>query len=1058
MYGILEQAGANFVNGFRAIRAPQRNPADPVMAAYPPLRNYGCFTLPGAANPWAQSCAEKVLMIALQLRWHDEHGHKPVAQQPPQPAALETRAVNGLTPMEMTRRLQRLSLRDMPVYWYHVVNNRFELYAGKPRKDNYAIVFVPADPPALPNAHWTFATVLHVEMPEADLVREMVVYSQYPMINDPIRRRVFWRAAVTAENKREYETMRALGLACDCVWQLRCHHEENFVALCPNGADRVTLDGEEHVVGTKFGQLAGSVVPAYRVTRTEQGGMKVVTPAGTEIRRKYTCTNGVVKATTWLAKLLGAAQTDSFAKMIEFGTVVVMPYRVRIQEFEDEFEIDQITDETPMNILKRGALEVFKGRTQSVVPLEIELPNMAWGTDADLNIQLPRKAELMARLAARKEGSLNADNILDTLRRISAEEGWKVSFDNEELQVWLKRTVTEVGQQMALEGLDNRTCWNCLECVKTHWHMCKRCKRKSRELPPEPLCLWDTLVTHVGFRPLWSKEFVPPVSALKADVEIRYVKTKKLVYQHTGDMNDVHKVFAHFRKQVQPITCRGYLRGPMFLNQEPTCFPRGTGTAGIAFLIRLGTARLHAASLAFYRQMYEWLIQHTDHVYPIEPESWEYFIEHFSGDKKQKMLEARQEDVEGWAPQVRRGEMAVKMSGFTKAEKSYNFEYTSDGYLSGKKTEKPRFICSPNPVVLSEIGRWTHAQTKWLAKEFTWRSNMYYAGCSTPEELNQWLNRTLDEIPDPWSLVDDISAMDSNHSTESFTFHKWVRNKQFPKMSMRISAMYDGEQKLKIRVGQYTFEVEDVNASGVSDTSYKNSLLCLVIRAFAIVHALVDLMTLTQDQAAQWVNAVVRQCCMAASGDDGLVRLPEVINGVHIRKFSMARYQAAWAMAGFGIKVHLVPPTRWRMATFLAMRPVWAGQRYEWAPEPARRMRGMFWQIDNSQHPMAWGRGIATQVLQQARALPVLSDVCEWYLRNTRGPVSTNVEATNRYSPFYGSVMSGGKTERSIAEFCLDYRVTVDDLKVFQNVLDMTADVLVNIDCFVLHRIYAEES
>lgn len=270
--------------------------------------------------------------------------------------------------------------------------------------------------------------------------------------------------------------------------------------------------------------------------------------------------------------------------------------------------------------------------------------------------------------------------------------------------------------------------------------------------------------------------------------------------------------------------------------------------------------------------------------------------------------------------------------------------------------------------------------------------------------------------------------------------------------------MYDGEQKLKIRVGQYTFEVEDVNASGVSDTSYKNSLLCLVIRAFAIVHALVDLMTLTQDQAAQWVNAVVRQCCMAASGDDGLVRLPEVINGVHIRKFSMARYQAAWAMAGFGIKVHLVPPTRWRMATFLAMRPVWAGQRYEWAPEPARRMRGMFWQIDNSQHPMAWGRGIATQVLQQARALPVLSDVCEWYLRNTRGPVSTNVEATNRYSPFYGSVMSGGKTERSIAEFCLDYRVTVDDLKVFQNVLDMTADVLVNIDCFVLHRIYAEES
>ncbi len=161
-------------------------------------------------------------------------------------------------------------------------------------------------------------------------------------------------------------------------------------------------------------------------------------------------------------------------------------------------------------------------------------------------------------------------------------------------------------------------------------------------------------------------------------------------------------------------------------------------------------------------------------------------------------------------------------------------------------------------------------------------------------------------------------------------------------------------------------------------------------------------------------------------------------------------------MAGFSVKVALIPPNRWRMATYLAMRPVWGGKRYEWAPEPARRLKSMFWQIDNSMHPTAWARGVATQVYQQGQHCPVLSDICAWYLKVTSGPI---VEPERKdYSPFQGYITSGRQNKRAEQEFMLDYHLEPSDLAFFRSLLSQVHTPYVNITCQAVRRVMLEES
>lgn len=1020
-------------------------PRDAVAAAYPPLATYMFYAMTAVGGP-VLNCAQSALLLT-RTRIHLDERSKAItkkvpAQLIPQPSAPAeiAAAAGGFTVMQMIRFLAHNGMKKFPVYEYDRVSDTFTLLSGTKRDDQNAIVFLPQDNPLLPQAHWTYGGVEHIDHPAriAPPLFPVVVYTTF-YVSHPM---LYWRAKVVDANRQLFQQEKVAGRACDCIWDGVCQHEEAFLLANPL-AQRATIDGEVHVEGTMIGFVTGSTDPLYRITRMGETGIKQRFPNGSFVVKPGVKEGGSVSLADTLSNMWdGLFHTESAATLIDIGSHYLHPMKVQLKRFVDEEQIEKRDYE---NLARVALLKVFTTqRGNYISPIRVTYPPMEWATDADLSIRFPRRDELMARLAVKNE--LTKDNVLDVVRRMAAEEKWDVNFQRDEMQIWLSRVTTQVGMATILPP---GSCLNCTSREKTYRQMCKACKRRGRAHPPEPLPTSDNTVVYVGRRALWSHDFEIPRVELKDDVEIRH--RKKVLYPG----RTIEELIQRFARDVSERTQRGHSAGPIFLSQEPSCFPRGAGTACLAFLVRLGARRLHQASAAFYDRCYQYLAKLG--VDAIEPETSDQYLSHLRGDKRKKNEDAVMEIRDGWLP----AEARVPMTGFPKAEKSMVHKYDPAPCLMDKGPVKPRFICCPNPMMLVVTGRYTHAQTKWLAKKFTWRDNLYYAGCSSPDELNNWLNRTLELVPEPYSIVDDISAMDSNHSMESFEFHRRVRKLQYPHLSEYMEAAYSGEERLNIKVGMYVLIVNYVNASGVTDTSYKNSLICLIVRAFAVLHGFIDISQLPTGRVIQMLDEMMRNVVISASGDDGLTRVPDKVLGVSITRFDMDRYRQVWSWAGFDIKVSILPPNRWRMATFLAMRPVWAGERYEWAPEPARRLRGMFWQIDNEMHHVAWARGVASQVLLQSRHLPVLSDVCEWFLSVTKGPINVSKKIddhVNYHSPFYGYKTTGTMNERAISEFCVDYHVTREVYEEFKSMLAYVRTPYVNFNGHLFHRLFQEES
>lgn len=1049
---------------------------DRVMAQYPPLQHDYFFAINFAqANPGQMAnCAESALALAIVQVWEDNNRGKKIEERP-KIETLQTAAPGGLTVLQMVRRMQRLRMVHFPVFEYDEALNRFTLISGKVREDSLGVLFVPVSP-NMPVAHWTYGSIDYEEIvvvprPQSNYI----VYTSLPLKCDPNANfTVFWRAKVTESNQVEFNAMAALGHACDCLWDHVCLCEQRYAHVISNAPNpnfqalmRVTMEGETHVLGTQRAVVIRGR-DGYKVTKVTDTQVKVTTPDGVVIRKEGMAPNGAIRVKErfhnlrrWFRdRVVGG---NPYVRMQMTTDVVLGNYDVVLQLFDNVAQNEmwrwRFTDVVPtVRGIERMVMHKLLNDSElcSEIKVNVEVPELTWACVQDLSLKLPRKSELIARLAARPE--VTEDVAYDVLRRIANEERWNVDLERDELKLWINRVVTSKGQRTLIPALNARQCWTCLVDKKTHRHECKECKTKARRAPP---CGWlplDALVVHVGFRPMWSKEYVLPVSEICGTTTIWEGKRRgRRVLLWGDDPNAVAKYktaveFAAYLKRIMsPITCRGKLVGPMFVGKQPSCFPYGDAVAMSAAITRIGSKREFVAERKIYERMLRWLLS-QGLVVPLEPMDKTSFLDRFRGSKRQKYVEAMAMVNDGYAPE------RVEFSGFPKDEKSYSTEYEAQIAMIEKISERPRFICSPDPLVLAMLGPYTQSQTIWLHDAFPVNSGNFYAGCSDPMELNRWLGNVVEAYGTPYVIDDDVSNMDSNHSEASFWFHREVRKIHYPKLSERISILYCGEEEeLTIRVGRFRLVLRWRNGSGVPDTSYKNSLLCIVIRAFATAHALYDLTDLSDEAVSSLLSTIAVQSHCAAAGDDGKRYCGDYLAGRDMRDFNVARYKAWWAMSGFPVKVTITPPNRWRMGTFLAQRPVWNGTRYEWAPEPARRLQGCFWQNTTGVHPIAWGRGVATQLLQQGRAHPVLFPICDWYLKNTKGPVA-EVMLNNEYSPFRGQVSAGQVTERGVKEFLLDYHLTSRDYDVFLGMLEDTKDVLVNLDCQVLRAVFAEQS
>ncbi len=1064
---------------------PVIDPTDLLMLQHPTLRHLPCIAIQGC------SCAESVIRLAISVVTYGDADLSKFDIMKTAPPLLT--ACTEATLPQMQRRLQHYPgavLRDFPVYIPTPGQETEYVLAYptcKPRKDQWCILYVAPFPGSAGQAHWTFTSLVAPQVRRRD--ENMIVHSKAPIFSQvegvP---RVFWRARVTPENFEVFMACKAQGIACDCPWQMRCPHER-VVGRCR----RVAFGGDEIPSGGYVAQLVKSVRtprlsllcgPSQRVdAEVPNGGLLQLNHAwGTAVMptERLECISVVSDVRVGefeftLAQYAQQRPAFPIASVVKSTLALCCAWWVDV-ELDGSWPTyvyvvfcAYLLWKAVMPCMKRLATIATSNDDIDWITVSPTPIKKAYGATAPLSIHSDTLAQVTSRLALRDR---TEDVVKDALRRAFAETKWAQQVVPTEVEAYCELVWTTPGTMAQMPAVPVGCCINCLRRTTTYRRECRQCKQARRRVPP--IVPFQThFLQRIGKVGIWSRAFTLPAFMLKQECTITHAG-RRLFYNVNstlGQQQAIASILAFLdEKYPAELSCRGHNAGPMIMGAIPQCFPHGYGTAVKAFMVRLGAARPKQAYQREHRQEVEalWTLfgaYISRSVHPLEEEDRAEFLSHFTGDKLVKMQEAFREIDNGYAYEVGNVKLphsdallpSVQMSGFTKAEKSFSYTW-ADGYYEPKLTEKPRFICCPPPVFLAELGPFTHAQLKWLSRSFTSQDHLFYAGCANPGQMNDWLNMTLRELSDSISLVDDITAIDANHSGESFAAHARLRARQFPHMSYRHARMFAAEETLLIRIGPFSLAVADVNGSGVGDTSYKNGVICLVIRLLAITYAVTyqfELMT-TENQLAVACD-VASQIWTSAAGDDGLTRLPAHINGVDVHSPGfLQRYMEYWALAGFEVKAQVIPAHRWRMATYLAMRPVWAGERYEWAPEPARRLKSLFWQIDNAMHPVAWARGVATQVLAMSRHAPVLSDICEWFLANTKGPATGAVQRP--YSPWDGYTTSGVRNERALCEFCIDYSVSREAYVSLLEMLDKTQDVYVNLCHFVLYRIVSEES
>jgi len=688
------------------------------------------------------------------------------------------------------------------------------------------------------------------------------------------------------------------------------------------------------------------------------------------------------------------------------------------------------------------------GRMMPLIPVQQEY---ARNHLEDLNIDLPRRDELLSRIAAMVDKA-DREHVLDIVKRLCAEERWNVNFTNfHEFETFLERVVVEPGLRRMCDDKPSTGCVNCRGKVWKH-QLCRPCIRLMLQRRPDPV-LSEQLVTKVGIIGLWSTEFDFPEYKLKPTAQVVRRRTEKTLFNFRSEPKQIRD---WYKRQHVQVSCRGRNNGPIFLGQAPRCFPRGEETAVIAFLVRLGCVCGTKPNRKWFTVLERFVKQRR---YPeIHPETRDDFLSHFKSQKLQKMLEAEASVNQGNNDGTLGG--SCVMAGFTKAEKSYDF--TLDYYCDQepKQELKPRFICCPAPEFLYLIGPYTHAQTKWLSKNNGPTQRAFYAGCATPGDMTTWLRLTLSDMGSFITYADDISACDASHSKESMEFHRRMREHDFRGLPANIAALFDAEEKLRIRVGNYRCTVQGVNGSGVSDTSFKNSYLCLFVRIIAIAHAVRDLTTIPEGSLDEFLKAVADVIWTSASGDDGLTRLGRWIFGTDmLSEEAQARYLDAWSWFGFKVKLHVYCESDWRNATYLACRPTHTVEGYVWTPEIARRLRGLFWMIDCPMNPNAWARGVALSLSKIAGCNPVLGPLARWYLDNTSGPVVQDLRIFGNPDSVWNSQTTTSEvTAQAVEELVKDVRASKTDYETYLYVLKTTPSVYIDINTHLLRQVFRYES
>lgn len=637
--------------------------------------------------------------------------------------------------------------------------------------------------------------------------------------------------------------------------------------------------------------------------------------------------------------------------------------------------------------------------------------------------------------------------VLDALRRHNQMMGNKHPINSSVVKALVLRTAEMVGETV-VENLP----WICQTCgrkERLYQHECKDCKN-ARKLPvySTPTYTLEAGTRHVGFVGIYAAPVILPDLPFRPGTKCRF---RGVEVTSVAMANNIYA-----RHQLMNV-CYGRLCAFMIQGCHVSCYPRGIESGLMAFVGRMTPDLHNSFELSLIPLMMTVLNQIADmagkDVGQLQKWTDQQVLDNQRDAKKREILRAAQEQIflNGPLPISR----LTRYDVFAKFEKHVAVEWV-DGSWQRKKKQIPRLINSPDVQVNALLAPYTLPMLKWVGAIANVEANVFYAGGATPEELNVVLNRMIDNYD--YYIEDDISMIDASHTTGSFQFHKEVRRRLWPDLPRETEQLFVALEKIvvKAKAGGVQGEVPVANASGVPMTSYNNSLPCMILRTLAMAYASEDCDIDDFSRIAFGAMMVLHKCMQCFAGDDGLVGFSPYGCRDPSDPQWLPRYSAFWAYAGFTVgaeKVKVHPRERQRLMTFLGMRPFWCGHRYEWGPEIARRLKTMFWQLDNAMQPFVWARGVAQSLLVVGKHVPVVREVCDAVLALAPGPTGDAIYWTNEYSTFRNYYTTGDITPRTIAEFCLDYGVTTAEYKHFRDMILEQRTVLVDLHHVVLRKV-----
>ncbi len=657
---------------------------------------------------------------------------------------------------------------------------------------------------------------------------------------------------------------------------------------------------------------------------------------------------------------------------------------------------------------------------------------------------LPFSTELVNRTAMGTD-PLACRNLL---KRALAEYDHPILVDPIEVERWIDNVTTAVGT-MPVPSLGSGVCHSCMKKRKLKKLRCADCR--ALELPPCDLVYFGMVP---AMYPLVEQHPLIP-----SNMPFRTHNSRHSSFSWEGvSLTSTTEVMAIYDANRPILRSRGVLCGPMWCGVVIRCYPSNIETTLVAAAIRMAVFPTNNPQPLFWKNMLTMLpvLLPAKQLAPVTPT--EVLDNQRSADRRKKLEECFKLIDEGF-PIHRAVRKGMTMGAFSKLEKHCPVTLKR-GFWTIKPKLAPRLINNPKALLNALMSVYTLPILDWLHTTWSSTSNVFYAGCSSPQDLNVFLATASENR---YVLEDDVSMMDGSHTESSQDFFRSAVLRCFSGRHREIlMALLELCQHLRVVKGKLKLDITGPNPSGVPVTSLLNSITTAFVRVCALYFAYTgEDPTLLAD--LQPFKHFLGLIYCAVAGDDGCVFLPAQILGTDT--FSpdfMARYIHYFSLSGFDVgpsKIRIHRPFQWRLHTFLAMRPYWSGERYEYGVEISRRMKAMFWMLDKNHHPLAWGRGVALSLYKASRHVPVISDICKWYLSCTRG-VTTSISIasfTNPYSSVYGYEVIGDINDRCVREFCIDYGVSKDLYDDFLVYLWSQTNPLINLDHPLLWAISQKE-